>query len=141
MSGEKKGPESIRPGTTPVGEMNPADTETELRNLARAIQFHDLRYHGEDAPVISDADYDALVARNRALEAAFPTLVRKDSPSLHVGAPAAAGAAAGAAPTPNRPPAAAGAAAGVAAADAPPPLMPKPSEELPSLRPLDLSGA
>ena len=87
MSGEETDPESIRPGTTPVGEMNPADTEIELRNLARAIQFHDLRYHGEDAPVISDAAYDALVARNRDLEAAFPDLVRDDSPSLRVGAP------------------------------------------------------
>ena len=45
----------------------------------------------KDAPVISDADYDALVARNRALEAAFPDLVRPDSPSLRVGAPVAAG--------------------------------------------------
>ena len=91
MSGAETDPGSIRPGTTPVSEMNPADTEAELRNLARAIQFHDLRYHGEDAPVISDAAYDALVARNRDLEAAFPDLVREDSPSLRVGAPAAAG--------------------------------------------------
>ena len=91
MSGAETDPESIRPGTTPVGEMNPVDTETELRNLARAIQFHDLRYHGEDAPVISDAAYDALVARNRDLEAAFPDLMRDDSPSLRVGAPTAAG--------------------------------------------------
>ena len=91
MSGEKTDPGSVRPGTKPLSEMTRDDTETELRNLAAAIQFHDIRYHGEDAPVVSDADYDALVARNRLLEAAFPDLVRADSPSLRVGAPAAAG--------------------------------------------------
>ena len=91
MSGEDTNPESIRPGTTPVSEMDRADTEIELRNLARAIQFHDIRYHGEDAPVISDADYDTLFTRNLDLEAAFPDLVRDDSPSLRVGTPAAAG--------------------------------------------------
>src|SRR3546814_17078590 len=42
------------------------------------------------APVVSDADYDALVQRNAAIEARFPHLVRPDSPSFQVGsAPAA----------------------------------------------------
>ena len=71
--------------------MDEAAAADELQSLATAIAFHDNRYHGEDDPVISDADYDALVARNRALEAAFPSLVRADSPSFRVGAPAAAG--------------------------------------------------
>ena len=84
-------PGTMRPGTLPPEQMDETAAAAELAGLAAAIAFHDMRYHGEDDPVISDADYDALVARNRALEAAFPALVRVDSPSLRVGAPAAAG--------------------------------------------------
>ncbi|GIS12723.1 MAG: DNA ligase [Alphaproteobacteria bacterium] len=84
-------PGTIRPGTLPPEQMDETAAAAELAGLAAAIAFHDMRYHGEDEPAISDADYDALVARNRALEAAFPALVREDSPSLRVGAPAAAG--------------------------------------------------
>ena len=84
-------PATLRPGTLPPEQMDETAATAELAGLAAAIAFHDLRYHGEDDPVISDADYDALVARNRALEAAFPALVREDSPSLRVGAPAAVG--------------------------------------------------
>ena len=57
-----------------------------LEELARLIAHHNARYHAEDAPEISDADYDALVRENAALEAAFPHLVRADSPSRIVGA-------------------------------------------------------
>ncbi len=76
--------------------MNPTDlSETEaataLAQLAAAIADHSRRYHGEDAPTISDADYDALVRRNAAIEAAFPQLVRPDSPSALVGSAPAAG--------------------------------------------------
>ena len=81
----------LRPGTTPPAAMDSDAAAAELAALAAAIAWHDARYHGEDDPAISDADYDALVARNRDLEAAFPDLVRTDSPSRRVGAPAAAG--------------------------------------------------
>jgi DNA ligase (NAD+) len=57
----------------------------ELMRLARAIAHHNRRYHAEDAPEISDAEYDALVRRNAELEAAFPHLIRADSPSQAVG--------------------------------------------------------
>lgn len=57
-----------------------------LAFLAAEIARHNALYHGEDAPEISDADYDALVRENNALEAEFPQLVRSDSPSRLVGA-------------------------------------------------------
>ncbi|GAA4034008.1 NAD-dependent DNA ligase LigA [Sphingomonas rosea] len=57
-----------------------------LRQLAKEIAHHNRLYHDQDAPEISDADYDALVRENNELEAAFPHLVRPDSPNAQVGA-------------------------------------------------------
>ena len=65
--------------------MTEAEAANELMRLARAIAKHDKLYHAEDAPEISDQEYDALVRRNRELEEAFPHLVREDSPSKKVG--------------------------------------------------------
>jgi DNA ligase (NAD+) len=62
------------------------EAEKELDRLASEIAGHDRRYHAEDAPTISDADYDALRRRNNEIEARFPGLVRADSPSHRVGA-------------------------------------------------------
>jgi DNA ligase (NAD+) len=61
-----------------------------LAFLAAEIARHNRLYHGDDAPEISDADYDALVRENAALEARHPHLVRADSPSRLVGAAPAA---------------------------------------------------
>lgn len=63
-----------------------AEAAARLEELAREIAYHNKRYHDEDAPEISDADYDRLVRENNALEAEFPHLVREDSPSKGVGA-------------------------------------------------------
>jgi DNA ligase (NAD+) len=63
-----------------------ADAANELMRLAKAIAHHNRRYHAEDAPEISDAEYDGLTRRNNELEAAFPHLVRADSPNAQVGA-------------------------------------------------------
>ncbi len=67
------------------------EAAAELERLAAEIARHDRLYHGEDAPEIDDAAYDALRARNAELERQFPELVRADSPSLRVGAAAAGG--------------------------------------------------
>ena len=70
--------------------MNETQAAERLAFLAAEIARHNRLYHSEDAPEISDADYDAMVRENAALEAEFPHLVRADSPSLQVGAAPAA---------------------------------------------------
>src|SRR5690606_25100771 len=70
----------------PVETLTEAEAAEELAGLASEIAEHDRRYHAEDAPIISDAEYDALRRRNAEIEARFPELVRADSPSLAVGA-------------------------------------------------------
>jgi DNA ligase (NAD+) len=70
----------------PVDQLSERQAKAELKALAEEMAAHDVAYHGEDAPVISDAAYDALKARNLAIEARFPDLVREDSPSKTVGA-------------------------------------------------------
>ncbi|HEX8307770.1 MAG TPA: NAD-dependent DNA ligase LigA [Allosphingosinicella sp.] len=70
--------------------MTESDAAAELERLAAEIARHNRLYHSEDAPEISDADYDSLVRRNSELEAQFPHLVREDSPSRQVGAAPAA---------------------------------------------------
>jgi DNA ligase (NAD+) len=70
----------------PVEKLTAAEAAEELERLAAEIADHDRRYHGEDAPIISDADYDALRRRNAAIEERFPALLRPDSPSHRVGA-------------------------------------------------------
>ena len=78
-------------GVCPVSELSSADAGAELEALAAEIAAHDRAYYQNDAPMVSDADYDALRRRNEAIEARFPDLVREDSPSRRVGAPAASG--------------------------------------------------
>ncbi|WP_237217033.1 NAD-dependent DNA ligase LigA [Falsiroseomonas oryziterrae] len=74
-----------------VEALTEEEAQAELAALAAEIAHHDALYHRHDAPEISDADYDALVRRNRAIEARFPELIREDSPSRRVGAETAEG--------------------------------------------------
>lgn len=74
-----------------VESLNREEAEAALAELAAAIAHHDQRYHQQDAPEISDAEYDALRRRNDAIEALFPDLVRDDSPSRRVGAAPSSG--------------------------------------------------
>ncbi|WP_262691132.1 NAD-dependent DNA ligase LigA [Kordiimonas aestuarii] len=70
----------------PVEELSEEGARAELANLAMEIAYHDQRYHRQDDPAISDAEYDSLRKRNEAIETRFPALVRADSPSRRVGA-------------------------------------------------------
>ncbi|MGB1035728.1 MAG: hypothetical protein ACPGYQ_00760, partial [Candidatus Puniceispirillales bacterium] len=69
-----------------VADLTETDAIRELDRLALAITYHNQKYHRDDAPEISDAAFDALMRRNMDIEAAFPHLIRLDSPSLTVGA-------------------------------------------------------
>jgi DNA ligase (NAD+) len=74
-----------------VEALTDTQAKSELKRLAAEIGAHDRRYYQEDAPTVSDAEYDALRRRNEAIEARFPDLVRADSPSRRVGAAPARG--------------------------------------------------
>jgi DNA ligase (NAD+) len=71
---------------TPVEDLTPDGAAAELARLAAIIAEADAAYYQEDAPVLTDADYDVARQRNLAIEARFPELKREDSPSDRVGA-------------------------------------------------------
>ncbi|MDN5927723.1 MAG: NAD-dependent DNA ligase LigA [Hyphomicrobiales bacterium] len=75
----------------PVDALTQDEAEAELARLAEAIAAADTAYHQNDAPEITDAEYDALRVRNAEIEQRFPDLVRADSPTGSVGAPPAEG--------------------------------------------------
>jgi len=68
--------------------MGAADAAERAVALRAEIAGHNRRYHAEDAPTISDAEYDLLVRELRAIEEAYPELVEPDSPTQLVGAAA-----------------------------------------------------
>ena len=76
---------------TPFDKLTEKQAAAELKDLAAEIARHDLAYHQQDAPTVTDAAYDALRARNAAIEKRFPKLVRTDSPSKKVGSTPARG--------------------------------------------------
>ena len=71
---------------TPVDALSKVEAEAELARLAEEIAAHDAAYYQQDAPLVSDVEYDALRRRNEEIEARFPELKRSDSPSERVGA-------------------------------------------------------
>ncbi|MDP5360317.1 MAG: NAD-dependent DNA ligase LigA, partial [Paracoccaceae bacterium] len=75
----------------PVNDLSEDQAARELAWLAAQLQAANTAYHRDDAPDISDADYDALKQRNAAIEAQFPELKRADSPSDVVGGAIAEG--------------------------------------------------
>ena len=77
--------------TIDPNDMSEKDAAARLAAIAKAMADADRAYHQDDAPVITDAEYDALKAENLSLEAAFPHLKRTDSPSDKVGAAPSSG--------------------------------------------------
>jgi len=69
-----------------VDALTKAQAKVELKRLALEIERHDKAYYQEDAPKISDAEYDALRKRCNAIEARFPEFVTGESPSQKIGA-------------------------------------------------------
>lgn len=72
--------------STRISEMTETQAEAELSRLAKLLSDANMAYHRNDAPVMSDAEFDTLRRRNADIEAAFPQLKRADSPSDQVGA-------------------------------------------------------
>ena len=70
----------------PVAILSAHEARAEHARLGEEIAAHDRRYYQDDAPTISDADYDALRRRYEALEAEFPRLATKESLTGKVGA-------------------------------------------------------
>ncbi len=69
----------------------PAAATKRAAALRSEIAAHNRRYYEEDAPTVSDAEYDALFRELQALEGEYPELVAEDSPTQRVGgAPVAA---------------------------------------------------
>ena len=69
-----------------VADLTRAQAKVEHMRLALEIEGHDRAYYQDDAPKVTDAEYDALRQRFNAIEKRFPELVSADSPSQKVGA-------------------------------------------------------
>ncbi|MEP1537692.1 MAG: NAD-dependent DNA ligase LigA [Paracoccaceae bacterium] len=74
-----------------VTHLTQEQAQQELARLSKALSEANSDYHGQDAPQLSDADYDALKRRNVAIEERFPALKRADSPTEMVGSAPADG--------------------------------------------------
>jgi DNA ligase (NAD+) len=61
------------------------DVRSRIESLREQVRYHNRRYHIEDAPEISDAEYDSLYAELESMEAEHPELVTPDSPTQRVG--------------------------------------------------------
>jgi DNA ligase (NAD+) len=71
---------------TDVTKLTKAQAKIELKRLALELEGHDKRYYQDDAPSVTDAEYDALRQRYNAIEKRFPEFVTSESPSQKVGA-------------------------------------------------------
>ncbi len=76
----------VKTDKTPVELLTAKQAKAEHVRLTKEISEHDKRYYQQDAPVISDAEYDALRERYNAIEERFPDLRTLESLSLKVGA-------------------------------------------------------
>ena len=69
-----------------VADLTKAQAKVEHKRLALELEGHDRRYYQEDAPSVSDAEYDALRRRFNSIEKRFPEFVTSESPSQKIGA-------------------------------------------------------
>jgi DNA ligase (NAD+) len=69
-----------------VAGLTKAQAKVEYKRLALELEAHDRRYYQDDAPSVTDAEYDALRQRFNAIEVRFPELVTSESPSQKIGA-------------------------------------------------------
>ena len=76
---------------TDIKNLTPLEAAQELKYLAEEMAKADAAYYQNDDPYLTDAEYDRLKQRNIDIEAAFPELVRPDSPSKRVGSPVKSG--------------------------------------------------
>src|SRR3954454_13162954 len=77
---------SKKAAPTDVAKLTKPQAKTEHMRLALELEWHDKRYYQDDAPSVTDAEYDALRQRFNAIEKRFPEFVSSDSPSQKVGA-------------------------------------------------------
>lgn len=70
-----------------VGTLTITEAKEELNRLAEEMAKADIAYYQNDAPYLTDAEYDALKRRNEQIEARFPSLKLADGPSVKIGAP------------------------------------------------------
>src|ERR1700733_9046267 len=69
-----------------IDTLSKAQAKVEHKRLALELERHDKAYYQDDAPKVTDAEYDALRQRFNAVEKRFPELVTSDSPSQKIGA-------------------------------------------------------
>src|SRR6195256_5600698 len=69
-----------------VAKLTKAQAKVEHMRLSLELEAHDKRYYQDDAPSVTDAEYDALRQRHKTIEKRFPEFVTSDSPSQKVGA-------------------------------------------------------
>src|ERR1700675_683225 len=71
---------------TDIATLTKAQAKVEHKRLVLELESHDKAYYQDDAPKVSDAEYDALRQRFNAIEARFPEFVTSASPSQKIGA-------------------------------------------------------
>jgi len=67
-------------------KLDESSISNRLRKLSRLIKKHNVHYHHDDRPKISDAEYDSLVKENNDIEKLYPHLTLKDGPNYQIGA-------------------------------------------------------
>lgn len=91
QNAQDRDPEAQIASAAKVDDLDTASAQAELARLAGLLGRANEAYHRNDAPIMSDAEFDALRLRNAAIEARFPDLIRPDSPAQSVGAQPAEG--------------------------------------------------